>query len=134
MESFINLLKPEVKIQSSAGIAISLELAGTQSQQAHSNQLQLVLKRRSAVAHKLTRTEKAQSEEEEALIFREETGELVLGLVSFLNWDYTYSLHDYYFSHCHLISVGHYKARMNYFSKGNPSFKPSYILLFHRKM
>lgn len=133
MESFINLLKPEVKIQSSAGIAISLELAGTQSQQAHSNQLQLVLKR-SAVALKLTRTEKAQSEEEEALIFREETGELVLGLVSFLNWDYTYSLHDYYFSRCYLISVGHYKARMNYCSKGNPSFKPSYILLFHRKM
>lgn len=132
MESFINLLKPEVKIQSSAGIAISLELAGTQSQQAHSNQLQL--KTRSAVAHKLTRTEKAQSEEEEALIFCDETGELVLGLVSFLNWDYTYSLHDYYFSRCHLISVGHYKARMNYCSKGNPSFKPSYILLFHRKM
>lgn len=39
METFINLLKPEVKIQSSAGIGISPELAGSQSQQAHSNQL-----------------------------------------------------------------------------------------------
>jgi len=46
-----------------------------------------LVRRRSVVAHKLTGTRRAESKEKGAVIFLEEAAELVLGLVSFLNWD-----------------------------------------------